>query len=71
MRAFVLFLLACLAVGATVASFATPAAEPPTVIDAQSPGAWPDYAAARESDLMCIHVPTPRAMRRYPKEVQT
>lgn len=46
------------------------------LIDAQSPGVWPTYAAADEAtiqdpDTVCMHVLIPKAMRREvrPREV--
>lgn len=71
MRLYVAIIILGLAMIATAVGLMAKPLETPTLIDAQSPGVWPTYAAAgHDSDLMCIHVPTPRAMRRYQKEIR-
>lgn len=70
MRLYAAIIILGLAVIATIASFTAEPAALPEVIDAQSPGAWPTYASAHDTDLMCIHVPTPRAMQRQRGEVR-
>lgn len=70
MRLYAAIIILALALLAFVASNAAKPVEPLTLIDDASPGVWPTYAAAHDTDLMCIHVPTPRAMRRQRGEIR-
>lgn len=57
---------------ATIASFAAKPIEVPTMIDAQSPGVWPKYAAANRVELTdsyaCMRLVVPYEVTTGPRK---
>lgn len=77
MRLYVLLIIALLAVIAAAVAFAAKPLDPPVLIDAQSPGVWPTYAATNRVEMIdqysCMRLLAPYRVRteRPDEEVRT